>query len=485
MAFAQPKMIIRRYEGFGGNFIDSEYLGASYDANKPYVMEGLNMRIFASKSRFFTGQNLLGMTAMKPFGTKEIDNEVFRYKLLGAEYKCARVLEVIETGNVAPGLNGVTFRIKLDLDYFGYPDVLMPEDSSYPCQVKDAYTDGEGTIYVMELQGDDPTKFLPPYLLEVGREWSKVWTSVPSESNEYFGGQQYPEAFELEGQVGAFAQSVTVTDKALRMEGRLGVEIQMDGQTVRNFIPMAEAKMRSELRKSMEAQAWYGVKQTKKSPNGYWTKTGNGIREQLKDGFTERYNTIPSVNRFKDYLMDISFSRLDETDRKFVAFTGTLGSVQLHDVLASEAASFLTLDTHFIERYNAGLAGRHLSFGAQFRHYQGPEGIEFSLIKLPFYDSREFEKRTHPYYTEYPIDSGRYTFMDFGNNDGQQNVMALKVMDTYRYGYVTGTIGPNGPITSGQFGGLKAEYTAAEEGTFGVIMLDPTRGGELIMDTDY
>jgi hypothetical protein len=372
---AGSSYIIKHYDGFGGNFLDSQYLGNSYDTGKPHMFENSLMRIYSAESRFMTGKLLVGMTGAKEGGVTEIDTEVYRWRLQGAEFKAARVLEVLDDSNTAPGLNGTTFRVKLDLDYFHFPDVLLGEDPDYPVQVVDGpIPDGIGSIYVLKLQGDNPTKFFPTEYLQIGREFTKGWTSVPSEYNQWFGTQQYPNSLMLEGQVGAFAQSLTITDKALRDQGRLAWEFMYtdaNGKTQKSskFMPMAENKMWDELYQSMEAQAWYGTKQTQAGPDGYWIKTGPGIREQLKDSHIEYYNGALTENKLKDYLMDIFFSRTDEADRKVVAVTGTLGSMMFHDMLAAAASSFFTLDTHFIDRYNAGLAGRHLSYGAQFRHY--------------------------------------------------------------------------------------------------------------------
>lgn len=193
--------------------------------------------------------------------------------------------------------------------------------------------------------------------------------------NDEFGTQQYPESFKLEGQVGAFAQKLTVTDKAMRQQGRLGIDfIYTDPRTnkeqrTKAFMPMAEAMMHEELHQGMEAQMWFGKKQTRPGVNGYWKKTGAGIRDILKEGHTEYYNGPLTENRLKDYLMSVLYSREDESNRAVVAMTGTLGSIMFHDMLAAEASSFLTVDTHFIRDFNAGMRGKHLSYGAQFRHY--------------------------------------------------------------------------------------------------------------------
>jgi hypothetical protein len=234
---------------------------------------------------------------------------------------------------------------------------------------------------------------------------------------------------------------------------------------------------------SMEAQMHYGRKQTKPGPNDYWKKTGPGLRQQLADSWIDYYNGALTVNRIKDYLLSIFFSREDEQNRKVVAMTGTLGSMIFHDLLASEASSFFTMDTNFISQVSKN--PRHLSFGAQFTHYQGPEGIELTLIKNPLYDSRKYSKRMHPLYPEFPIDSARMTFLDFGSSGGDNNIQMLTVKDTYRFGYTVGTVGPNGPVKGGQAGVLKAGYDMFTEGTAGLWIKDVTRCGELIYDFEY
>lgn len=228
-------------------------------------------------------------------------------------------------------------------------------------------------------------------------------------------------------------------------------------------------------------QMWYGKRQTKAGvKKDYWVKTGPGVREQLRDSWVEYYSGGLTVERLKNYLLDIFFSRVDEQDRKVVAMTGTVGSMMFHDALASEASSFLTVDTNFTQKLSEN--PKHLSYGAQFTHYQGPEGIEVTVVKNPMYDSLKYQKRRHPLYPERPIDSARMTFLDFGSANGEQNITMLKVKDTYRWGYTVGTVGPNGPVKGGQAGALIAGYDMFTEGTGGVVIHDVTRCGELVLD---
>lgn len=480
-------LVIRRYDGFGGNYISSQYLGGAYDVGKPDMLDNTLSTVYAAKSRFFTGKLLMGMTKGNPIGSKEIETETVRWMLQGAEVRNAVQLINLESGNTAPGLNGTSFRIKLDLNYYAKPDVLMPRDPEFPCEILDGpFSDGDGFVYVVRLQGDDPTRYLPSDNLEVGAEWSKAWTSVQSEGNDVFGTQQYAAPFMLESQVGAFAQKLTVTDKALRVEGRLGFDFIFTDpntgkqQVIKRFLPYAESKMWNELYQSMEAQAWYGVKQTKPAADGMWIKTSPGIREQLKDGNTEYINSAPSVTRLKDYFMDVFFAREDENNRDVTGMTGSLGAVSFHDALAAVASSFLTMDTHYIRRTSSDYTTEALEFGSMFTSYVGPLGIKIKMAINPLYDSARYCKIYHPVYTEYPIDSARLTFMDFGTTGGSQNILALKVKDTYRHATLMGTVGPMGPVKGQNVAMLKAQYDISAEGTFGIVMLDPTKGGELI-----
>lgn len=478
----------RHYDGFGGNFVDSDHLAAAYDTGKPHVFEQLMAQVFTSTDRF-TGKPLLGMTLAKG-NVMEIEDEIYRWYLQGAEDKVFRQVENLESSNTTPGLNKEPFRIKLDEGWVENPDVLLPEHNDYALEIIEGpIHDGNGYIYVVRLQTDEYGKFLPPEFLEVGREFSKSWTTVAHEMNDRFGTQQYSSAFQLESQVSAFAQKFEVTDKAMRKEGRIGIPLTYrdasgSKKRLESFMSMAEAKMHDELYMSMEYQMWLGEKTTRDGDfDKYVVKTGPGMRQQLRDGWIQYYNGALTEAMLRDYLMDIFFSRVEEQDRKIVAMTGTGGSIAFHDLLASSASSFLTVDSNYIERI--GSNPRHLSYGAQFTHYQGLEGLEVTLVKNPLYDSTKFCKRMHPQYKDKPIDSWRMTFMDFGKSEGQDNIQFLKVKDTYRYGYRSGTIGPAGPIQGGDVNQLKAACEFFTEGTGGIWMKDATRGGELIFDAEY
>lgn len=492
MPTPKSSLIIKQYDSFGGSFIDSDYLAAAYETGKPTYLEGMMMKIYSSQSRFFKVKPFLSLTGSKSNGGKEITSEIVRWYLQGAEYKCARVVENVEPSLTTPGLNNTTFRIKLDLDYYHYPDVLVTEDNDFSVQVVEGpVADGTGFIYTVRIMSENPQVYLDPALIAAGREFSKVTTAIPQEYNQWFGTQQYPNAFVLEAQLGAFGQELTVTDKAWREGGKLAYEFNhtdYDGNTskVTKFQPYAEALMMDEMYSSIEWALTYGKRTTFQGPDKYWQKTGAGIREQLKDSWLQYYSGALSVSLLQDYLMTIFFGRTDESQRSVKLMTGTLGSVLFHNALAAVANGFLTVDTHYIRSApNEGSPTPGLAYGAQFTRYTGPQGITVDLMLNPLYDDLRYCKTFHPLYPEYPIDSARMTVLDFTAQGIASNIELLKVKDTFYYGYVPGMLGPNGPINNGGImGSHKAGYSVAVQGTAGVVIRDVTRCGELILSID-
>ena len=480
----------RKYDAIGGKFFDSDMLVQAYDMGKPHVFDKLMGQLFSSTD-MFNGKPLLGMTMAKGKSV-EIDNEMYRWKLVGAQEKALRSVEVLDgiTSSSTPGINQQSFRIKLDEGWYSYPDVIEGEHDDYKLEVLEGpFQDGNGYTYVVKLQTDNYAKFFPPELLEVGKEFTKVWTSVVSEFNQDFGTMQFGSSFELECQVGAFANEFTVTDKAFREDNRMiGLPVPFRDEATGKvkvsdkFMPVAQAKLEDQLYKDMEYQMWKGEKTTSIDPTtGRMKKTGPGIRQQLRDGWTQYYNGALTESMLYDYLDAIFFSRVSQGQRKITAMTGSMGAIAFHNLLATSASSFLTVDTNYIQRVGKEGA-RHLSYGAQFTHYQGLNGIEVDLIINPLYDSALFCKTMHPIYTNKPIDSWRMTFLDFGESEGEDNIRMLTVKDTRRYGWIEGTINYKGqPIKGGAMQNKVAGVEFVSEGQAGINVVDVSRCGELIL----
>lgn len=484
MSAVSSQFKIKHYDGFSGPFVDSDYLAAAFDTGSPHIFDDIMVETYMSQNRF-KAMPLLGLT--RGMGNaREVDTDIYRWYAQGSEEKYIRITENLESGNATPGIGGASFRIKVDEDFIGVPDVILGPHPDYPLQILSGpVKDGTGNIYEVRIQDSDTSRFYPPEYLEVGSAFCKAWTTVASEFNDEFGGMYTSGAYQLESQLGAFAQEFLVTDKALREHGRIGIPIKdSKGNRMYGFIPEYEMKMYDELEKSKNLAMIYGRKDSYMPEySKYMKRTGPGLRQQLADGHTQNYSGVLTERFLKDYLMDIFFARNDESNRDVVVMTGTMGSIAFHEALANAASGFLTVDTNYIK----DMGDRNLSFGAQFTQYRGPEGINVRVVKVPQYDNIAYCQRTHPDYPNKPLDSWRMTFVDFekpSSTDMSSNVMYLEVKDTYSHGFIPGTVGPNGPIQGGMTVKKVAGYERWVQGTAGICVLDTSKTGELIFDID-
>lgn len=294
--FATPnQFVIKKYTGGGApNFVDSQYLGTLLETGKAHMFEKLYMKLFSARQRFIQHKPLIGGSGAKDGmiagGTLEIEKELFQWKLYGADYRYGTITENLEAGNLTPGINGSTFRVKMDLDYLHAPDIIALEDPEYQIEIVDGpIADDVSNIYFCRLVTDRPEAFVDPSYLEAGRKVSKVSNSVGTELNTIGGSSRpFPGYLMLENQIGRFANTMTVTDEAWRTQGMGTIPFTYttkEGKraTMEKFLPLAEARLVETHYMDIEYAMMYGKRGTKQGPNGYIKRTGSGLREQLKD----------------------------------------------------------------------------------------------------------------------------------------------------------------------------------------------------------
>lgn len=243
----------------------------------------------------------------------------------------------------------------------------------YPLEIVERLgQDGAGCVYLVRLQGDNPSLFVPNIYLEAGKMVAKVSTSVVSEMNTQFGTQQSYGSIKLRNQMGVFGEEFTITDEAWRNQGRLGFAVQYTDkqgkiQKKEDYLPYAEAMLNENFYSDIEWAMMYGKKSTTKGYNGYIKRTGPGLRQQLSESWLKPLNGPTTESNYKDFLLNVFFNRNDEQDRKVTGLAGTVQFFQFHDAMAAKAASFFTVDSNFIQQTSTN--PRHLSYGAQFTHY--------------------------------------------------------------------------------------------------------------------
>lgn len=486
-------------EGLGGNSFNSTHLVNTYGIGKPHSLsanaEGIAM-LFSATDRY-QDKPIIGMTEAKGKKT-ELSNEHYTWKLKGHKKQKLRVREVVETAAYV-GANGQPFKVILDKPWFKYPDVLQPESNRYPLEIVRVTPRGLNFEYTLKILDDSNTQGMPLHLVGIGQEFMKVSTNIGGEDNKDYGTMQFNSVFELASFTGAVSEKVQFTDKMLRDDKNSGGQKNTlshwrvpfhdnTGKTYHNFMPMAEAEVWNGIYEDVEWGLNFSRKAIGKSPQGYAKLAIAGLRQQQEYGNNMTHNGNLTLTALDSWINAIYRGRKDATAsaRKLVLMTGEMGALMFDQMVASEASSFLTIDSTFIQ----GKDPRHLSFGAQFTNYKGKNGLDITVMLNPHYDNPDYCPETHPLFPDTTIDSWRMDILDFGSTSEQGKIGTMsnniemvceKWFDTYFVSTGKWDRKSGMPINNGGEGlaGGTSGYSIQVEKSFGLLIRDISRLGSI------
>lgn len=494
------------YEGFGGNSFDSHHYADAFRMDRPHDFGMQVSKIFSSSNKY--NDKVLTELTRASGNYKLIDNEVYKWTLAGDDEVAFYIVDEIENFTILtdPGRGGAEFRIVLDKGWMQEPDVLQLEDNRFPFLeiVGEPTQVGQGWVYTVRMQSSDPAAFINPELLKIGRRLMHVSTSIATEMNDKYGTTQYQSQLDLECQIGAFARDFKITDKVIRKEiaarkkkGQKDVhstgysfDIRQGGKTIKNgaFITMAEAKLLNDVEMDREVSMVFGQASIRADYSGaYIKRTGPGWRELAKDGHILYHNGSLTASMLEDYLHNIFLQRISSENRDIVIDTGEGGMRLFHQLLSSEANSFMTLDTIRLRNVDGIGGNRGISFGAQFIEFQAINGIRVRLKYNPMKDNHKYCFRTHPDNPRYTIDSFRFDIYDFGTSDGETNMQMVIEDNVESYSYTCGMIDPKtGPVKDGsKVSSFNKGVAFERELSGGLWVKDTSRIGSIIYEPEY
>jgi len=497
------------YSGtLGGKSFDSIHLAAAFKDDKPHRFGVMVAKLFSSSNRF-DNKTLTSLT-LGNGNFESIDNNVYRWTVAGDDEINFYATELLVDPASKPGYGNSEFQIALDHDWLEEPDVLQCEDNRYPFLSVIGKPRKFGTTYhyVVKLQTSDPTAWISPEMLDVGRTFIKASSSIADEMNDKRGGDQYGSAMDFESQIGMYAAEFNITDKVVRRElqgkktsakesltSGLAFAVRRGGKTIERgmFITNAEAQLLDRVEMDREMAMTFGHAHIDYDSNGYIKRTGAGFRQLCKDGHEYIHNGNLSVQSLEDYLHGIFLNRLSGVERDVVIDTGEGGMKMFNQILADEANSFLTLDTNYIQSTTSTIKGiqNPLAYGAQFVEFRGINGIRVRLKYNPMKDDPKYCKRKHPDNPLYTIDSFRMDIYDLGNPgaDGapKSNMTMLMEDLTEVYTWSSGITDPKlGPISNGtKATSLQKGVTFIRETSGSLCVWDTSRIGSIIYEPDY
>lgn len=498
----------------GGKSYDSLHLAHAFKDEAPHKFGVMVSKVWSSSDKF-SNKTLTYLT----YGSgnyMEIDNNVYRWTVFGDDEVSVYITEQLVSPSGKPGYGNAEFQIALDQDWYEEPDVIQLEDNRYPflAIIGGPTQVGNSFYYTVKQQTSDPTAWIDPAQLDVGMTVCKASTYKSDEMSQPRGTDHFGSGMDLESQLGIFGNEVTITDKVIRRElqakkgsgkgvakdeslfSGYAFALRKNGKTItrKAFVTTAEALLLDRTEMDREMNMVYGHAAIDMDNNGYIKRTGPGFRQLCKDGQELLHNGNITAQTIEDYLHGQFLNRLSAVDRDVVISTGEGGIRLFHQILADEANSFLTLDTHFIGQASSNAVGARnpLRYGAQFTEFNAINGIRVRLMYDPMKDDPKYCKRKHPDNPRYTVDSFRMDIYDLGSPGSNEagipksNMTMLKESYIDLYAFTKGVVDPmTGPVTGGgPVSSLRKDVTIARETSGGLCIWDTSRIGSIIYEPD-
>lgn len=509
---------LSEYQTMGGKDFDSVHLSKFFRNDTPYNF-GVKVAQLYSASDKFSYKPYMHLTEAQGriFYT---DNALYQWSIFADNYRLAEVIEYPDSDtNTRPGWNSEEFDIILSEPWYSRSEIISSDDPNVALEVlADPIEEGAGYRYTVRMESSRPSDFVDLELLQPGRHFRSVSSSIANEMNPDYPGIVFGSFINLESQIGSYSRSFTVTDRMITDELNAmergdsvakkdsmyagytdNIYDQKNKKVIKQgmFIPYAESLVGDQLAMDKEWALKWGQGATDRTDaSGRYKKYRSpGWYELVKDGQTMQHNGNLNVDDFEDFFQSILINRNDESDRVMQLVTGTLGE-RLFDLLLSDAASgYLTsLDTsndYFVRNMQGGRAG-DLEYGFQFKRYSGKSGLIVELIKDPSLDRQDMDGRRYPYNQQYTIESATMNIMDFSyrrdskSPDGSNMAIAKMKRQTEYYWEAGGPIDPRtGRITDGsQVANRNKRVGCFMSDTGGLIIWDTSSIGQIRLNMD-
>jgi len=481
MANVESRLITRRMP-WHANMTELNHLGAAL-ITKPQIFESKLTKLFTA---YKYSDNPLTATLAGAGKERTSYTTEWEWSLRAASTRPLVILENMEdVSNTRLGAGKVTFRIKLDENWYTAGDIIHPgvSNKKFQCRIQETpFRHGSGWVYTVRLMDDAFSAFLPLQYVAAGTQWAKLYSQY-EEGGQQSGSTQYSLPITLKNRMSRFRKEYQVTGDAANEV--LAVKIpDSNGVYQDSWIKYAEVEYWQQWYKELERGYWYSRSTSSVlGANGRPIYSGPGIQEQLEDSHIYRYSHLSST-LIEEYLMDIFYSRVKPgSGRKVKAFTGEYGMLIFHRAIQDwmNKSGFIKNVEVFTDKVGSELNANSLVAGYQFVKYRMANGAELELVHNPLYDDRDINFEIDPV-TGFPVESMRFTFLDFSGEGTGSNLSLVNKNNGMALGYVAGLQTPYGPVTGNKLMSHSGDYyEMTVKKQCGVHIEDVSRCGELIL----
>lgn len=480
MATVGNKLITKEMQ-WHANMTEQNHLGLAL-LTKPEVLNKTMNKLFSTVN--YASNPLTTLLDKIEHGKKTISTTEWEWELKGANVRPLVVVENIYNSNSQPGKFGRPFSLVLDENWYVPGDVLSPgtSDKKYLVRVQEQVKRrGNAWEYVCVLITRNREDSVPLSLLEPGQKWTKLFSQY-EEAAEQSGSTQYSMPIAFKNKLGLFRKQYKVTNLASTEVLCVAIP-DSNGRYHNTWVPYAEAEYWAQFYRELEASFWYSrSSDIVYGANGRPVRMGPGLQEQLEDSHVYRYSQL-SAKLIEEYLMDIFYGRVAPgKGRNVKAFTGEYGMLAFHRAIEElvNKGGFIKNIDQFTSSSTSDLNPNSKQYGYQWVRYNMANGSSLELIHNPLYDDRMINTEIDPI-TGYPVESQRFTFLDFSGEGSKSNIQIIEKDKSFSYGYVNGLFGPSGALKGGLMAHSGSYYEMHAEKMTGVHVEDVTKCGELIL----
>jgi hypothetical protein len=466
-------------------------LSSSNRLSNAYLTEPQKIASIMAYASGYQDGNVLSLLTGGIGNVNEVTNREYEWDLHSESDKLILVAE--DSPSIAqgtPGQNGMPFEIILSERWFDVNDNIVADDSTQLHILEEPEVVGPNAFkYIVQHNEVDPEYFVDPEVISKGARFCKDYTTV-AEYSDKGGGVQYATPYRLRNQLTTMRKTYEVTRNAAKAV--MIIELtnpHNPSQKTKLWTQLAEWKAMSEWYKEIDRSMIYSIynKDNKGTVNLKDEKArpiyhGAGIRQQIAPS-NVRFYTKLTYKVLDDFLLNLSYNA-DKWggNHHFVALTGKMGMREFDRAIQDYASgNGITVDNH--GTFITG-SGDELEFTGYFKTVHFLNGVSLTVKEFPPYDDIIRNRALHPV-TKKPLESYRFTILNFGHKDGKANIRKVALKDSeMSMWHVAGSVDPSGVVANStktqRSSGIDG-YTVHYLSECGVMVEDPTSCGELIL----
>ena len=441
------------------------------------------------------------------------------------------IIEDIEAGNNAKGVDGTTFKIKLNKREFGHGDIITYDKYNgaelYIVPDEDILPIGDGFIYTVQLVNNDNYRFLDNAYLangtkffrkgsargEYGERFSDIQTkSGFREFYNYVGGAEAHVHYSISSRADMMIKggmnadgTVPVTeiwrnfDKSMDpavsniedMVAKMGKDYVKraigNGDLSRTFLTSMEAAHLTKIATDIETYLMWGHGGRVRQDGPDDLRLSVGLWKQLDSSFKRVYNKSSfNLELFRSELYNFYAGRVEfqgpDPKRQLIVQTGMGGMRMVNEAIKKEAFSsglnILAADIGAITN-----KGMDLGFGFAYTSYVIPFLANVKFVLNPAFDNIHTNDIENPIIDGNPLSSYSFIIFDITDNTND-NIYLLKLSwdNQLKWWYQNGTMDymgrSQGFQSSGQFNGYRVFMTQTMPA---IWVKDPTKVLKIVM----